>query len=274
MTKSMPWIKQYPNRLHDVRLAQLNDRQQLRYYQLYLLAGHLNADGAFMQDSKQLSPKEIAFFLRVKDADQLSKDMQVLKKCGLLKANGHGPFIAEFQNEQINWMEKQRDERERQKRKREADKSNGSVTRDTSVSTSGVTLLEKEEEEDSDKDSDSDKEEDKKQTRLLNSALEKFAQSNITLTDKDRASLSSLLGNLKAEWIPKAIKIALENKKRSAAYVIGILKNWRSEHANNSNRNKQTRTAAAPVPKPTRAATSAAAKRIIASKRKDNASVQ
>lgn len=135
--KPMPWIKQYPTRLHDVRLASLNDRQQLRYFQLYLLAGQLNADGLFIQDGKELSVAEIAFLLRVNDPKQLEKDLATLKKSKLIRANGHGPFIADFKDEQVNWLEKQREDRERQQRKRLTDASqdgHDNVTRDKPVS--------------------------------------------------------------------------------------------------------------------------------------------
>jgi hypothetical protein len=130
----MPWIKYKTALLHDVRLAAVDEREQLRYFQLYLLAGQLNEDGAFLQDKKKLSVKQIAFLLRVKDVKQLEKDIVVLKKAGLLKANGHGPYIADFKDEQIRWIDKQREDRERQRKKRQADASQGShrpVTRDS-----------------------------------------------------------------------------------------------------------------------------------------------
>lgn len=271
--KSMPWIKQYPNRLHDVRLAQLNDRQQLRYYQLYLLAGHLNTEGAFVQDGRPLTTKEIAFFLRVKDADQLAEDMKSLKKCGLLKANGHGPYISEFKDEQINWMDRQQDDRERQQRLRLSRKGRADVTRDTGVSHSGVTLLEREEE--SDKESDKESEEEEKNrasSPLLKMALNKLSQAKITISEKEQIALSAIIADIKGDWIDKAIKVSAKGNKRSAAYIIGILKNWRSEqHANNSHNNSQSANKPAPRGRQTstHAATSAAAKLVIA-KRKAN----
>jgi hypothetical protein len=114
--KPMPWIKQFPTRLHDVRLFALTDRQKLRYYEMYMLAGQLNADGAFIQDGKELTPAEIAHLLRVHDHKQFEKDLIALKKSRLIRANGHGPYIADFKDEQINWVELQRGNRERQAR--------------------------------------------------------------------------------------------------------------------------------------------------------------
>jgi hypothetical protein len=126
--KPMPWIKQYPTRLHDVRLASLNDRQKLRYYEMYMLAGQLNAEGAFIQEGKQLAPSEIAYLLRVNDPKQFEKDLNALKKARLIRANGHGPYIADFKDEQLNWLEVQRGNRERQERFKQSHKDNALVT--------------------------------------------------------------------------------------------------------------------------------------------------
>jgi hypothetical protein len=126
--KPMPWIKQFPTRLHDVRLFALNDRQKLRYYEMYMLAGQLNADGAFIQDGKELTPAEIAQLLRVSDHKQFEKDLVALKKSKLVRANGHGPYIADFKDEQINWVELQRNNRERQARFKKLHMDNALVT--------------------------------------------------------------------------------------------------------------------------------------------------
>lgn len=261
----MPWIKQYPTRLDDVRFMSLNDRQQLRYYQLYLLAGRLNFNGAFMHDGKQLSPKEIAHLLRVRDVDQLAKDISTLKRVGLLKANGHGPYISDFAEEQINWQEKQKDNRERQ-RKFKSRISNALVTRDADVSNALVTLLEKEE--------DSDKDIDKDSSLLYTLAVQKFADNKITLKDDERIALQEIIAHIKPEWIGKAIKVTLEKKKHSGAYVIGILRNWRDAHANNSSNNTQRADKPAQAKRSpsaaASAATSAAAKRALANKSKSN----
>lgn len=266
MSKAMPWIKQYPTRLHDVRLAQLNDRQQLRYYQLYLLAGHFNADGAFIQDGKVLKTGEIAFILRVKDVSQLDKDIQSLRKAGLLKVNGHGPYISDFKDEQINWMEKQKADRERQKRSRV---SHANVTRDDDVTNAPVTLLDKEEDSEKDSDSESEKKREETPSPLLAGALEKFSRAKINVTEKERAKLEVLLPSLKDGWVARAIKITLESKKHSAAYAIGILRNWRDEHA--TNRKVNTPGTTQPAPRsgqaPAHSATAAAAKRIVERKR-------
>lgn len=126
-----PWIKLYANRLDDVRLLRLNDRQQLRYYQLYLLAGRLDADGCFIENGQRLDDTDIAIKLRVNNVKEFSADLKILKTAGLLKVNGHGPFISDFSGEQVNWSLKQEHERERKQKQR-----HGTVTRDTSVTDS------------------------------------------------------------------------------------------------------------------------------------------
>lgn len=123
-----PWIKLYANRLDDVRLLRLHDRIQLRYFQLYLLAGRLDADGSFVENGKQLDDTDIAIKLRVNDVTQFSKDLKTMKSAGLIKINGHGPLIADFGNEQVDWSRKQEQDRARQDKKR-----HGVVTRDKSV---------------------------------------------------------------------------------------------------------------------------------------------
>jgi hypothetical protein len=122
-----PWIKLYANRLDDVRLLRLNDRQQLRYYQLYLLAGRLDADGCFIENGQRLDDTDIAIKLRVSNVKEFSADLKTLKTAGLIKVNGHGPYISDFSGEQVNWSLKQEHERERKQKQR-----HGTVTRDAS----------------------------------------------------------------------------------------------------------------------------------------------
>lgn len=123
-----PWIKMHTTLLDDVRLLKLNDRQQLRYLQMYLLAGRLNQGGLFIENNERLSLEDIAIKLRIADVKQFNVDFQSLKKAGLIKTNGRGPYIAAFGNEQVDWSKKQAQERERQKRHR-----HGNVTRDKEV---------------------------------------------------------------------------------------------------------------------------------------------
>jgi hypothetical protein len=212
--KPMPWIKQYPHRLHDVRLAQLNDRQQLRYYQLYLLAGHLNVEGAFTQENKPLTYKEIAFFLRVRDSKQLEKDMQAIRKSGLMKLNGHGPYIAEFKDEQIKWMDKQRNERERKKRERASRTSHGSVTRDTSVTANGVTPLEQEQ--------------DKTLVVVVADALKMYEEKIGELTPHIRNEIKKLFKTDDHNALGKAINITADQDKHTLAYLKGVFRNLRN----------------------------------------------
>jgi hypothetical protein len=129
--KPMPWMKIRPDLLNDVRLLNLNDAQQNLFFKMFLLSGHLNAEGAFIQNGKELTPLEIAHLLRVSDPKRFEKDLQALRKAKLIKANGHGPYIADFKVEQINWLEKQKSDRDRQRTHRD------SVTRDDDVTGDG-----------------------------------------------------------------------------------------------------------------------------------------
>jgi hypothetical protein len=124
-----PWIKLHTTTLDDVRLLRLNERQQLRYYQMYLLAGRLNADGSFTENGERLNETDIAIKLRIADAKQFVTDFKALKSAGLIKANGHGPYLAAFVVEQVDWSKKQEQERERKARQRGHD----NVTRDANV---------------------------------------------------------------------------------------------------------------------------------------------
>lgn len=124
-----PWIKFHTTMLDDVRLLKLTEKQQLRYMQTYLLAGRLNADGLFIENNERLDIDDIAIKLRVTDRKQFAKDFATLKKVGLIKQNGHGPYIAAFADEQVDWAKKQESDRERKQRQR----GNEPVTRDTNV---------------------------------------------------------------------------------------------------------------------------------------------
>ncbi len=124
-----PWIKLHTTRLDDVRLLRLNERQQLRYFQMYLLAGRLNVDGLFSENSERLNERDIAIKLRVTDVKQFINDFKALKSAGLIKTNGHGPYIADFGIEQVDWSKKQESDRERKARQRGHD----NVTRDKHV---------------------------------------------------------------------------------------------------------------------------------------------
>lgn len=123
-----PWIKFHTTKLDDVRLLRLNERQQLRYFQMYLLAGRLNADGSFVENNERLSDADIALKLRVNDVKQFIADVNALKKAKLVKVNGHGPYIEDFASEQVDWSKKQEQDRERKQKQRHAD-----VTPDKSV---------------------------------------------------------------------------------------------------------------------------------------------
>ncbi len=275
--KPMPWIKFHPEQLDDIRLASLHERIQLRYYQLYLLAGRLNAGGAFLQNENQLTPAEIAYMLRT-DAKQFEKDLNLLKKSKLIKVNGHGPYIAGFADEQINWIQKQQEERERKKKQR----TSANVTRDTHGTSADVTrdavgtpahvpLLEEEEDKDIDSDKDS--------SLLLSKIAPIFEANQMPLKDTDRFALLQIITEIKPEWISESIRVAKKKNKLSAAYVIGILKNvlnkWRHTHADDKPGNKQSTVKPQKIvgqSSAVSAATRAAAERIVA-RRKAKANV-
>jgi hypothetical protein len=112
-----PWIKWHTERLEDVRLLKLSERQQLRYHQMYTLAGRLDADGSFIENGKQLDETDIAIKLRVNDVQGLIKDMKALTSAGLISKNGHGSYISDFLREQVSREEMDiRREKERQKK--------------------------------------------------------------------------------------------------------------------------------------------------------------
>ena len=95
---------------------------------MYLLSGRLNADGLFIENGERLNAEDIAIKLRIADRRKFSADFSALKKAGLIKENGHGPYIEAFSREQVDWSRKQEQDRERQAKHR-----NASVTRDENV---------------------------------------------------------------------------------------------------------------------------------------------
>lgn len=138
-----PWIKLYTTSLDDVRLLRLNERQQLRYFQLYLLAGRLNVDGLFVEHDTRLNELDIAIKLRISDRKQFAADFNALKKAGLIRQNGHGPYVEAFAREQVDWKAKQEQERERKAKQRHANvpRDNGVTDKKSRNSHASVTPL-------------------------------------------------------------------------------------------------------------------------------------
>jgi hypothetical protein len=115
----MPWIKLHTSRLDDSTFARLTDSQNWRYVQLELLAGKLDAGGAFIEHGQELSEQDLAWKLRL-SLDLLKPDLQALAAAGLLCKNGHGWYLPEFEEQQgptqadkrAAWVDRQKKHRE------------------------------------------------------------------------------------------------------------------------------------------------------------------
>jgi hypothetical protein len=110
------WIKQDPKYLDDPRLAKLTERAQLRFHQLYMLAGRCEASGAFIIDGRRLDDDDLAFHLRVRDKRLFKVDLKALRSAKLIVVNGHGPVIADWKQDQVDIEEIRAARRERDKR--------------------------------------------------------------------------------------------------------------------------------------------------------------
>jgi len=133
----MPWIKSHVKQLDDIRLVRTSEQGQLAYYKLSLLAGKCDADGSFIMNGEQLTEDEIAFYISM-DPRKLKAAIKELNKNKLISVNGHGPYIADFRNEQVSQAQRQEQWRLRQQRHRtgtsDSDESHAPVTSDTKES--------------------------------------------------------------------------------------------------------------------------------------------
>jgi len=84
----MTWIKKHEKYLDDPRLVRLKERTQLRWHQLYMLAGRCAANGAFIMQGRRLTDDEIAFHLRVNRDNSEKCDEE---NCFDSVNNQHGP---------------------------------------------------------------------------------------------------------------------------------------------------------------------------------------
>jgi hypothetical protein len=91
----MPWIKLHTTLLDDPRLGRLNERLKWRFIQLQLLAGECDDEGCLSQDEYPLSVTEIAWRLRLSEAD-LATDLSWLEEAGLISQSGGAWLVAGF----------------------------------------------------------------------------------------------------------------------------------------------------------------------------------
>lgn len=122
------WIKQDPRLLDDPRLLRLPDRAQLRFHQLYMLAGRCEAQGSFVMNGRQLTEEDIALQLRVKDDMRTFKgDLKALLGAELLTLNGRGYEITDWHHSQVDIDEIRRNNAKRQRDFRERHGNTGEL---------------------------------------------------------------------------------------------------------------------------------------------------
>lgn len=135
----MPWVKLYTSRLDDVRFNRLPDALKWRWAQLTMLAGKLDAGGAFVLDGEPMTDDEIAWQLRI-EAETWKQESERLKDHGYLLRNGHGWQLTDYldaQGPDGAHAEKRAQWRERQERHRSKEKI---VTHDKPVSNASKSL--------------------------------------------------------------------------------------------------------------------------------------
>lgn len=202
----MPWSKLHTDKLHDIRILRLSDQARGDYFMLQMLAAELNSNGLFIENGEQLSERDIAIKMRMEEK-RIKQTLKELKDAKLILANGHGPFIADWKNEQPNWREVQEQWRDRKNKSRA---SHSSVTSDTDTGHDTVTVKE---------------EEKKTQTQIKKENL------LLLLSEADR----ELVKTKHPGWISEAITIAMKQDKPRATYAAGIIRNWSKEGRNITN---------------------------------------
>lgn len=194
MTTSSPMIymKLYTNLLDDVAFNRLSDATKLRYVYLLMLAGRLDAGGAFIEDGEELSTEDIAWKLRI-STEQLATDLEALSQPGLVVRNGRGWELPRFSDEQgpaqadkrAAWAERQRKHREKK-----------TVTRDTGVSNALLTRLESESESEKSQSQSQSQRKEESSSSVLTSNPETFS------TDAAAAEVTAKLTALQISGVP------------------------------------------------------------------------
>jgi hypothetical protein len=119
----MPWIKLYTELLDDPDVGKLPELVKLRFIQLLLYAGELDAEGYLISSGKALSLEDIAWRLRL-DPQQLDNELKILEAAGLVDKKADTWLIPSFSERQgRSQNEKRRQWRERQRRHREKNRS-------------------------------------------------------------------------------------------------------------------------------------------------------
>lgn len=113
----MPWLKHSSEKRTDPRVQVLTLPTKAIYYMLTEVAAQCDADGSFTFNSIELNDDQLAKLIDVELAD-FKRAKKEMFKSGILSANGHGPFLTDFAEDQIaqearreKWRRWQRDHR-------------------------------------------------------------------------------------------------------------------------------------------------------------------
>lgn len=123
----MPWIKLYTELLDDPKLGEMPDQLKLRFIQLLLVAGECDADGCLINGDNAMTIGQLAWRLRI-NADQLTADIEAIRKTGLLSDCDGALCITNFAKRQGR---SQNERRERWRKAQQAKRAKGKKSDDT-----------------------------------------------------------------------------------------------------------------------------------------------
>lgn len=229
------WIKLYHEILRDPKMARLPDRVWRRTIELFLLAGEIGKNGTIGNTD------DIAWALRV-SLRQFEKDIAAIEEAGIVKRDGNGWLVVNFEKRNAPVTGAERVRRHRNAKRNESvtevkRECNESVTKN-GIDTDTDTDTDKE----ADKDTESDAEADGK-TRVnaqnipaafenpylpLEEVLEVYRENigNINGHTNRLKNMTNLYGG---KYVVEAIRYCVIRNKLDINYLQGTLKGWRMD---------------------------------------------
>ena len=216
-SRGYAWIKIRTSLIDDPKFMQLTDQAKATYFELYLLAGKSDAFGMVLIGDDSATVQDIAWTLRVQDAD-LQKSLDALQRVGLIDLDD-GVTIAKFAREQGPAMADQRKAWKKRQSKRRA-LAKGETWTDPDAETEPDP--EKEKDPVAEKEKESEQEKIKNQTktkRVTQTSRESHAR--VTRDNGGGGNLDEYANTILSIWHAKTGKKFTKN-----AAFLDMCQNW------------------------------------------------
>ena len=217
------WIKFYQEVLDDRKVATLPDRLWRRFFELCLIAGEEHKDGE-IPDAQHL-----AWRLRLA-TDDVTLDLNQLASVGFIDKTKDGWFVRNFAKRQSATTVTERVTQHRER-----------LHKSQYYSHEPVTEMKRDVSQIIDIDIDIDKDKNKNGGDDFSKICKTYENEIGLLSPGISDKIKMALEDYPAEWIEAAIDIAVANNKRNWAYILGILKRWKSDGFQNQKPKEEDR---------------------------------